>query len=120
MTGNTLDTENRRQRTLVFSQRNIHANAAYRCPHYEFEDIICQIDSAEILAPWPGKRFALGTRLANRAAEAALMALNLAYKNYLKKNTTFFLRSLHSPRDLLNFNVVKTGKNTVNFHLSHR
>src|SRR5262249_48364631 len=34
-----------------FSLRNIFGKALFRCPHYEFEDIICEIDSAELLAP---------------------------------------------------------------------
>jgi hypothetical protein len=33
------------------SLRNIFGKALFRCPHYEFEDIICEIDSAELLAP---------------------------------------------------------------------
>ena len=38
-------------RVLIFSLRNIFGRALFRCPHFEFEDIICEIDSAELLAP---------------------------------------------------------------------
>jgi len=38
-------------RVLIFSLRNISGRALFRCPHYEFEDIICEIDSAELFAP---------------------------------------------------------------------
>ena len=38
-------------RILIFSQRNIFKKALFRCAHYEFEYVISQIDSAEILAP---------------------------------------------------------------------
>ena len=38
-------------RVLIFSLRNIFGKALFRCPHFEFEDIICEIDSAELLAP---------------------------------------------------------------------
>jgi hypothetical protein len=38
-------------RTVIFSQRNIFRKALFRCSHYEFEDIISQIDSVELLAP---------------------------------------------------------------------
>jgi hypothetical protein len=40
-----------RPRVLIFSLRNIFGKALFRCPHYEFEDVICEIDSAELLAP---------------------------------------------------------------------
>src|SRR5690348_15391252 len=38
-------------RALIFSLRNIFGKALFRCPHFEFEDVICQIDHAELLAP---------------------------------------------------------------------
>jgi hypothetical protein len=47
----TMDNELTKQRVLVFSLRNIFPKALFRCPHYEFEDIICEIDSAELVAP---------------------------------------------------------------------
>lgn len=62
-----MDDQLHKPRVLLFSLRNIFRGALFRCPHYEFEDIICEIDSAELLAPevdpsntWP----AFATRLA--------------------------------------------------------
>jgi glycosyltransferase involved in cell wall biosynthesis len=43
--------ESAEPRTLVFSYRNIFSNALFRCPHYEFEDVISQVDSVDVLAP---------------------------------------------------------------------
>lgn len=40
-----------RPRTLIFSQRNLSKCLPFRCCHFEFEDIISQIDSVELLAP---------------------------------------------------------------------
>jgi len=54
-------------RALIFSPRNIFGNAHFRCPHFEFEDIICKIDSAELFAPKADPsslRFSFATRLA--------------------------------------------------------
>jgi len=54
-------------RVLIFSLRNIFGKALNRCPHYEFEDIICEIDSAELLAPTidaTSRRANFATRLA--------------------------------------------------------
>lgn len=38
-------------RVLIFSQRNVATRLPFRCPHFEFEDIISQIDSVDTLAP---------------------------------------------------------------------
>jgi hypothetical protein len=62
-----LDTRPDTPRVLIFSLRNIFGNALFRCPHYEFEDIIGEIDSATLLAPTVDastKRSAFATRLA--------------------------------------------------------
>ena len=41
----------RRPRVLMFSQRNIFPNALFRCPLYEFEDLICDLDAVDLVAP---------------------------------------------------------------------
>src|SRR3954452_18386865 len=38
-------------RTLIFSQRNLTRILPFRCAHFEFEDVISQIDDAFVLAP---------------------------------------------------------------------
>jgi hypothetical protein len=38
-------------RVLLFSHRNIFGKRLFRCPHFEFENIISQVDSVEVLAP---------------------------------------------------------------------
>jgi hypothetical protein len=38
-------------RILIFSQRNHRTIMPFRCPHFEFEDVIADIDSVELLAP---------------------------------------------------------------------
>jgi Glycosyl transferases group 1 len=58
-------TNSREARVLLLSQRNIAKDAAaalhqsilFRCPHYECEDIICQIDSVDLVAPGAGRWF---------------------------------------------------------------
>jgi len=44
-------TQPRKPRVLLFSQRNIFGKEMFRCPHYEFENLISQIDSVEVVAP---------------------------------------------------------------------
>jgi glycosyltransferase involved in cell wall biosynthesis len=62
-------------RALIYSQRNIFGNALFRCPHFEFEDIICEIDSAELLAPELDPHSAR-SQLAMRLAYHAPIRLN--------------------------------------------
>ncbi|GLH79948.1 hypothetical protein SSBR45G_48570 [Bradyrhizobium sp. SSBR45G] len=57
-------------RILVFSLRNIFGRALNRGPHVELEDIICEVDSAELLAPRldpSSRRASFATRLAYHA-----------------------------------------------------
>src|SRR5437660_11620535 len=68
-----MDTRPAKPRVLIFSLRNIFGKALNRCPHYEFEDIICEIDSAELLAPKvdpSSRRASFATRLAYHAPVA--------------------------------------------------
>jgi hypothetical protein len=46
-----MDAQAVKPRVLIFSLRNIFGRELFRCPHYEFEDIICETDSAELFAP---------------------------------------------------------------------
>lgn len=65
-----MDAQPSKPRVLLYSLRNIFPNALFRCPHFEFEDTICEIDSAELLAPKldpHGARSQLAMRLAYHA-----------------------------------------------------
>ena len=100
-----------RPRILMFSHRNIFGEALYRCPHYEFEDIVCQIDSVEILAPQQGKWFKYGSRIASRIAIDGKIALNPGIpKIKLTNNYDLLFTVCAFPKDLLNFNTVINWK----------
>jgi len=64
----TEDLMPRQPRVLLFSHRNLVKDVLFRCPHYEFEDLICRMDSADLIAPergrWYERRHALAKRLA--------------------------------------------------------
>ncbi len=62
-------------RVLLYSLRNIFGNAVFRCPHFEFEDIIREIDSVEMQAPKLDPHSAR-TMLAMRLAYHAPITLN--------------------------------------------
>jgi Glycosyl transferases group 1 len=93
-------------RTLIFSLRNIFPKALFRCPHYEFEDLICEMDSAELLAPQvdpSSARSAFAARLGYHAP----VALNPG----IPRTTTnipydIFFTICGFPQDLLMVNAV--------------
>ena len=93
-------------RVLIFSLRNIFGRALNRCPHYEFEDIICEIDSAELSAPKldpASRRAAFATRLAYHAP----VALNPGLATIPAKGPYDLLFTICGfPQDLLMFNAV--------------
>src|SRR5215831_7971966 len=99
------DTQPGKPRVLIFSLRNIF-KALFRCPHYEFEDIICEIDSAVLLAPEvdpSSTRFTLARRLGYHAP----VALNPGIRRIPAKipYDIFFTICGH-PQDLLMVNAV--------------
>lgn len=94
-------------RILLFSQRNIYHNH-YRCANYEFEDIVGDIDSVEILAPRPNKRFKYGTGFAQRMAVHSGIIFNPGIpKIKIKKNYDLFFAVCTFPRDLLQLSAVE-------------
>ena len=93
---------------LIFSLRNIFGKALFRCPHYEFEDIICEIDSAELLAPELDPSSTRST-FAMRLAYHAPVTLNPGIRRIPAKthyDIFFTICGLASPYDLLMVNAV--------------
>ena len=99
-------------RTLVFSQRHIH-DALFRCPLYELEDLVCQIDSAEILAPRTGNNFNFHYQMSKRVAWHLPVRLNPGIPpTELKQEYDLFFAACGSPVDLLIVDTVKNRKDT--------
>lgn len=106
MADTRMSKEYRKPRILMFSQRNISPYDVWRSPHYEFEDLVDQIDSVELLAPRPGKWFNLGNRIAQRVARHSRIALNPGIPK-IKITDSFDMLFLFCSyaKDLLNFNI---------------
>jgi hypothetical protein len=102
----SMDTQPGKPRVLIFSLRNIFPKALFRCPHYEFEDIICEIDSAELLAPKvdpSNTRSTFATRLAYHAS----VALNPGISRIpARMRYDIFFTICGFPQDLLMVNAV--------------
>ena len=101
-----MDTQPGKPRVLIFSLRNIFPKALFRCPHYEFEDIICAIDSADLLAPevdLSSKRYTF----AGRVAYHAPIALNPGIRRMpAKTHYDIFFTICGLPQELLLVNAV--------------
>lgn len=94
------------QRILIFSQRNIFGKALFRCALHEFEDVITQVDNAQLLAPHvdPTNRNHV---IAKRIAFHAPFALNPGLPRIqLQGKYELFLAVCGSPADLLMVNAV--------------
>ena len=103
-------TQPQNPRVLIFSQRNIFKKALFRCPHYEFEDTICKIDAAEILAPEADPSNPRH-RIARRAAFHVPVALNSGIPPIeLKTRYDLFLAICGAPGDLLMVNSVSNWR----------
>jgi hypothetical protein len=95
-------------RICMFSLRNLVRHVAW-CADYEFEDLICEVDDAELLAPESHPWFAFGRKLTNQLAHHVSIAnLNPGIRKIrLDKSYDVFLAICQSPRDLLFLNAIK-------------
>ncbi len=101
-----MDTQSDNPRVLIFSLRNIFGKALFRCPHYEFEDTICEIDSAALLAPAVDPSN-LRSRFSTRLAYRAPVMLNPGIRRIpAKTHYDVFLTICGWPQDLLMVNAV--------------
>jgi glycosyl transferase family 1 len=93
-------------RTLIFSQRNLTKILPFRCAHFEFEDAISQIDSAEMLAP----RIDPSTRryaFVKQVAYHTPLVLNPGIeKKPFHADYELFIAICGNPSDLLRINAV--------------
>ena len=93
-------------RTLIFSQRNLTRIQPFRCAHFEFEDVIAEVDEADFLSPtvnpdtrrhWFAKQMAYHTPL----------KLNPGVQQIpVEKNYDLFFAICGDPTDLLRISCV--------------
>jgi hypothetical protein len=98
-------------RVCIFSQRHLERLVS-RCAEYEFEDLICEIDDAELLIPEPCLWFPAGQRVANqivRHFHANFINPGIS-KLWTNKNYELFVAICQFPRDLLSLSAFKDWK----------
>ena len=101
-----MQVQSERPRTLIFSQRNLSTILPYRCAHFEFEDVISQIDSVEMLAPRidPTTQRHMYTK---QLAYHTPLALNPGIEHKpIRTDYDLFMAICGNPADLLRVNAV--------------
>jgi hypothetical protein len=95
-----------RPRTLVFSQRNLTKILPFRCAHFEFEDVVGEIDSVDILAPRidpSTRRHAFSKQLAYHTSFILNPGIERAP---IRDGYDLFFAICGNPSDLLRINAV--------------
>jgi len=96
-----MDRGNSKPRVFLFSQRNHRSIMPYLCPHFEFEDIISEIDSVEMIAPHldlSPRRYAIAKQIAYHVP----IFLNPGMeKTSISDTYDIFFAICGSPKDLI-------------------
>ncbi len=100
-----MEQQNRKPRVLLFSQRNAAKRLPFRCAHFEFEDVIAEVDSAELFAP----RFDQSTRRHHYAKQIAYhtpLVLNPGMERKNFDTYDLFVAVCGDPTDVLRINAI--------------
>lgn len=95
-------------RICIFSQRHLQKLVS-RCAEYEFEDLICEVDEAELVVPEPYRSFVVGQKIANRIARhISVASVNPGLRKLrINRKYDLFVAITESPRDLLSMNAIE-------------
>lgn len=99
-------------RVLIFSQRNLSKILPFRCAHFEFEDVISQVDSVEMLAPQvdPSTR---RHKFAKQLAYHTPLALNPGIERTpIRADYDLFVAICGNPSDLLRIDAIGDWRNS--------
>jgi hypothetical protein len=111
MTANREGNQLHAPRVLLFSERNIYEQEVWRCSFHEFEEILQDIDSVELLAPKPREWYRNGKRVASRLGEYFKTPLNPGVSSVrLDRYYDVFFAICEKPSELMNINAVKGWK----------
>ena len=98
-------------RILMLSQRNLYEPEVWRASFNEFEGIIRQIDSVEVLVPKPGRWYKQRRSHALRMGKVCPLLLNPGIpKIKLDKYYDVFFAVFEKPSELLNMNALQGWK----------
>jgi glycosyl transferase family 1 len=87
----------------MYSQRNLYSKFRFRVSLYEFEDIIRQVDSVDLVAPAPTGSFGVRSRIASRLASTFHTSINPGVaRAKAARDYDLFVAIVQFPKDLLN------------------
>lgn len=102
-------------RILIFSQRNSSRALPFRCAHFEFEDVICEVDSVSLVTP----KFNPGSKSHSRAKLLAYhtpLVLNPGIEaEPLSSDYEVFLMICGDPTDLLLLKAIPNWRNRCRY-----
>lgn len=94
-------------RICIFSQRGVQRSVS-RCAEYEFEDLVCEIDRADLLTAEASSHFHVREKVANQLTRRfSHVHVNPGIKGLrLDRDYDLFFMICQFPRDLLSLNAV--------------
>src|SRR5208283_2455786 len=108
MNPNSTHQESPEPRILLFSQRNIFEPLVWRCHFQEFERIIQEVDSVELVAPGAKTWYPNGKRVALRLGEFVNIPLNPGVSSFnLGRDYDMFFTVCFGASDLLHLKALK-------------
>ncbi|MGA1999904.1 MAG: glycosyltransferase [Terriglobales bacterium] len=109
MTTNSEQKPDAKPRILLYSERNLYEREVWRCPFYEFEHILQDIDSVDLLAPkrtrWYKDRLRASLKLGNYLS-APLVSPGIAPIK-LDKDYDVFFTVIEKPGEALNIKAIQ-------------
>jgi len=95
-------------RILMFSHRNIFEPMVWRCPFQEFQKIIQEVDSVDVIAPIAKSWYPTGKRAALRLGEYVKIPINPGVPQVtVDQDYDMFFAICDGPSDLLHLTSVK-------------
>ena len=95
-------------RICIFSQRNVERTVV-RCVDYEFEDVICEVDDAEVFGPTPYPTSQIAQKLSNRLLRHfSYTGFNPGFKKFqISRDYELFMAICMFPYDLRRIDTLK-------------
>ena len=98
-------------RVLMLSHRNIYEQEVWRCSFREFEGVVREIDSVDVVAPQPTNWYRHRKRVALRFGRHVALPLNPGIEQIeLDRTYDLFVTICEKPSELLNIAALKNWK----------
>jgi len=108
MISNVNEEQATRSRVLLFSHKNIYDQDVWRCPFREFERILQEVDSVDVIAPKAKPTYHRGRRVAMRLGEVMPIPINPGvHEIRIEKEYDLFITVCEKVSELLHIKALK-------------